>query len=107
MPRRRFLLLLALAFVGLVVRYVVIGLPSSSAAVPRLIGTTSQGASFHLTLGDDGRVLATRSRIAASCTHNQTMSTGWLAVDRHAVRFARQGRSFTTRRYEEHKWGEH
>ena len=107
MPRKRFLMLLALALVGLVVRYVVIGLPSSSAALPRLIGTTSQGANFHVTLGDDGRVLATRTRIAASCTHNQSFSTGWLAVDRHAVRFARQGHSFTTRRYVEYKWGEH
>jgi hypothetical protein len=103
-PRKRFLVLLALALVGLAVRYVVIGLPTSTAALPRLIGKTSQGANFHITLGDDGRVLATRTRIAASCSHNQSFSTGWLAVDRHAVRFARQGRSFTTRRYVEYRW---
>jgi hypothetical protein len=104
MPRKRLLVLLALALVGLAVRYVVIGLPASTAALPRLIGKTSQGANFHVTLGDDGRVLATRTRIAASCTHNQSFSTGWLAVDRHAVRFAREGLSFTTRRYVEYRW---
>jgi hypothetical protein len=101
MPRRRFLVLLAFALVALAVRYLVIGLPTSSAGLPRLAGKTTQGANFHLTLGDDGRLLAFRTRITASCTHNQTWSTSWLAVEGHSVHFSRIGRGFVTRAYEE------
>jgi hypothetical protein len=104
MPRRRFLLLLAFALVALAVRYLVIGLPSSSAGLPRLAGKTTQGANFHLTLGDDGRVLAVRTRITGSCTHDQTWSTGWLAVEGHGLHFSRVGRNFVTRGYWEWRY---
>jgi hypothetical protein len=52
MPRRRFFVLFALALVALIIRYLVIGLPSSArAGLPRLAGKTSQGANFHLPTG--------------------------------------------------------
>lgn len=97
MPRRRFLVLLWLAVIALGIRYLVIGIPTSSAGLPRLAGKTSQGANAHLTLSDDGRVLGFRTRITGSCTDNQTWSTGWLAVERHGLRFSRVGRTFVTR----------
>lgn len=104
MPRRRFLVLLALALVGVAIRYLVIGLPTSDAGLPRLAGKTSQGANAHLTLSDDGRVLGFRTRITASCSQNQTWSTGWLAVERRGLRFSRVGRNFTARAYEEWRY---
>lgn len=94
-------MLLALAVIALAIRYLVIGIPSSSAGLPRLAGKTSQDANAHLTLSDDGRVLGFRTRIAGTCTDNQTWSTGWLAAERRGLRFSRAGRNFVARAHYE------
>jgi hypothetical protein len=101
-PRIRwpFLVALALALVGLAVRYTLLAPGTGAAPVPNqdltlLEGVTGQGTRFELGIKDH-RVYRLRTALSARCHGGSSVHETWYPAEHAPVHFTVVGRSFTT-----------
>ncbi len=96
LPRRRFVLTLAIATIGTLIGLMVMAGHNIALPIKVLGGTTGQKTTLYLAVRGD-RAVAVKTSLGARCGDGSTWAAKWSPAEGHPVQFTATGNSFSTR----------